>query len=210
MARRKIYKLPKDEKKLRQKSEPVGKVTRRVRRLVKDLADTLNEADGVGLSAPQIGIHQRVAMVVIGLKPDGERVHEDQEPFMLPLIDPEIMEAGKIERSYDGCLSIPGLQGYTNRPEMLRVQTLDMDNNLIEYDFEGFEARIVHHEIDHLDGILYFDRLSSLEELYYLVEAEEEDKVEFVPYLNVHPKFRFMPWRRKGLPTRGIKTIADK
>ena len=185
-------------------------MTRKVRRLVKNLIDTLQTADGVGLAAPQIGIHLRVAIVVIGLSPNGEPANSDQDPFILPLIDPEIIEMGKFERSYDGCLSIPGLQGYTNRPNILRVQTLDMANNLVEYVFKDFDARIVHHEIDHLDGILYFDRLTSLEELYYIVQSkEDEDKVEFVSYLSVHPQFRLMPWRRKNLPIQGIRTIAD-
>ena len=210
MAIKKIYSLPKYEDLLRKKSRPVQRVTRRVRRLVRDLVDTLEEASGVGLAAPQIGIHQRVAIVVLGLTPSGEWADSEIEPSYLPLIDPEIVEAGTLQRDYDGCLSVLGLQGYTKRPDMLRIHTLDLDNNLIEYTFTGFDARIVHHEIDHLDGILYFDRLTSLDELYYLVESKEDpEKVEFLPYLNVHPQFRLMSWRRKNLPVNGVRTIMD-
>ncbi len=210
MAIKKIYTLPKYEELLRKKSTPVGRVTRRVRRLVRDLMDTLDKADGVGLAAPQIGIHQRVAIVVIGLAPNGEWADSEVEPSYLPLIDPVIVEEGRLERSYDGCLSVRGLQGYTNRPNMLRVHTLDLENNLIEYVFNDFEARIVHHEIDHLDGMLYFDRLTSLDELYYLVESKEDpEKVEFLPYLDVHPQFRLMSRRRKNLPVRGVRTVMD-
>jgi len=210
MAIKKIYTLPKYEDLLRKKSKPVQRVTRRVRRLVRDLVDTLEDADGVGLAAPQIGIHQRVAIVVIGLTPNGEWADSEVEPAYLPLIDPEIVEQSALERSYDGCLSVRGLQGYTKRPNMLRIHTLDLDNNLVEYVFNDFNARIVHHEIDHLDGILYFDRLTSLKELYYLVESKEDpEKVEFKPYLDVHPQFRLMSWRRKNLPVNGVRTIMD-
>lgn len=216
MATRKIYKLPKYEKFLRKKSAPVKKVTREVRQLVQDLYDTLETVDGVGLAAPQIGVHARVALVTLGMdssdsdNDEGEEVDES-DVQIIPLIDPEILEASDdLKRSYDGCLSIPGLQGYTRRPTFLRVQALDMQGNKVEYRFEGMDARIAAHEIDHLDGILYFDRLDSLADLFYLTDdPEDEEKVKFVPYLEVHPELQAVPQLRQGIPTKGIKTIAD-
>lgn len=208
MAQRKIYKLPKYEKLLRKKSAPVKRITRQVRALINDLYDTLDTVEGVGLAAPQIGVMSRVALVMVGV--DREPPSEGEEPTVeiVPLIDPEILEEGELARGYDGCLSIPGLQGYTRRPGSLRVRSLDLEGNWVEYHFEGFDARVAHHEIDHLDGILYLDRLDSLEELFYLVEDEEEEgKVKFLPYLTVHPELRETPTQREGIPTRGVVTI---
>lgn len=204
MAVRKIYKLPKYEKLLRTPCQPVTKVGRAARALVRDLVDTLDTQEGVGLAAPQIGVLERVALVIIGTDSEAD----DVEPLIIPLINPVILESGEAVRGYDGCLSIPGLQGYTDRPAFLRVRSLDMEGREVEYHFEGFDARVAAHEIDHLDGILYFDRLNTLADLYYLVEGED-DEIEFLPYLTVHPELSPEPESRHGLPTRGVKTIAD-
>ncbi len=208
MAVRKVYKLPKYEKALRRKSAPVERVTRPVRALVRDLMDTLETLDGVGLAAPQIGVFARVALVMVGTESCDPP--EQGEVALIPLINPEIVAAGEPERGYDGCLSIPGLQGFTRRPAFLQVRSLDLDGNMVEYRFEGMDARVAAHEIDHLDGILYFDRLDTLDDLFYLVEDEEdEDTVQFLPYLDVHPELRQTPELREGLPTQGVPTIAD-
>ncbi len=209
MGVRKIYQLPKYEKLLRKKSAPVKKVNRNVKALVQDLIDTLDTVAGVGLAAPQLGILARVAVIIVGTRDEDEGGDEEKETEIIALINPEVIEAGPPDRSYDGCLSAPGLQGYTRRPKTLRVRALDMDGKPVQYCFEGFDARVAAHEIDHLDGILYFDRLDTLEDLFYLVEGEEEDTIEFLPYLDVHPEFRLTPAQREGLPTRGVKTIAD-
>jgi peptide deformylase len=209
MAIRKIYMLPKYEKLLRKKSAPVKKVNRMVKGLVQDLLDTLETQEGLGLAAPQIGILSRVAIVAVGTEDSDEDEDGERETRLIPLINPEVVEQGKPERGYDGCLSIPGLQGYTTRPAHLRVRSLDLQGNKVEYVFEGMDARVAAHEIDHLDGILYFDRIATLDDLYYLVEGEEEDSIEFLPYLEVHPELHLTPDKREGLPTRGVKTIAD-
>jgi peptide deformylase len=209
MAIRTILKLPKHEKLLRKQSEPVPKVGRRVRALVADLIDTLDTVDGLGLAAPQIGTLERVAVIITGGTDECDPPEEGAVSEIIPLINPQILDEGEPERGYDGCLSIPGLQGYTRRPATLRVRSLDLDGNEVEYHFEGLDARVAHHEIDHLEGVLYLDRIETLEELFYLVEDDEdEDGVAFLPYLDVHPEFRATPDRREGLPTRGVPTIA--
>ncbi|MDQ4077621.1 MAG: peptide deformylase [Chloroflexota bacterium] len=210
MAVRKIYTLPKYEKLLRKKSKPVKKVNRQVRELVQDLLDTLETQAGVGLAAPQIGILARVCLVMVGTDDERDEAGGEGKTEIIPLINPEILEEGELERGYDGCLSIPGLQGYTRRPKTLHVRAIDMDGDTVEYLFEGFDARVAAHEIDHLDGILYFDRLDTLEDLYYMVEDEEEEgKIAFLAYLDVHPELRLTPDKREELPTRGVKTIMD-
>ncbi len=204
---RRIRTLPKYETLLRRKSRPVKKVDREVRRLVQDLFDTLETQDGVGLAAPQIGVLARVCLVAVGM--DEDETQGGRATEIIPLINPEILEEGTLDRSYDGCLSIPGLQGYTRRPKVLHVRALDLEGKKVEYRFEGFDARVAAHEIDHLDGILYFDRLDTLEELFYLVDDEkEEGEIKFVPYLEIHPELRLTPDKREGLPTQGVKTIA--
>jgi peptide deformylase len=200
--------LPKYEKMLRRKSKPVKRVDREVRRLVRDLRDTLETQAGVGLAAPQIGVLTRVCLVTVGTE-DDEGKQSGREEEIIALINPEILEEGTLERGYDGCLSIPGLQGFTRRPVTLRVRALDEEGDTVEYEFTGMDARVAAHEIDHLDGILYFDRMDTLEDLFYLVEDEEEDgALRFVPYLDIHPELRLTPDKREGLPTEGIKTIA--
>ncbi len=154
---------------LRKKSEPVRVVNRRVKRLIKDLKDTLlANSNGIGLAAPQINFHSRIVLVRLG-----GRSNDDKEPGPpLALINPEIVEAGQEERDFDGCLSLPGLFAETVRPHYLRVTGLDEWGRPFERIFEGFDAVVVHHEIDHLDGVLFIDRLESVEDLYQVREDE--------------------------------------
>ena len=143
---------------LRKKSKPVKNVNRRVKRLVGDLKDMLNDAPGgIGLAAPQIDVHSRGVVVRLGGRRDGDGNESEPGP-PLALINPEVMEAGNEERDFDGCLSFPGLYAETVRPHYLRITGLDEADNLFERAFEGFDAVVVHHEIDHLDGVLFIDR----------------------------------------------------
>jgi peptide deformylase len=156
------------------KSEPVRRIDRRARELVQDLKDTLNNHPaGIGLAAPQIGAHSRVIVVRLGGGLSGN--HEPGPP--LPLINPRIVEARDEQRDFDGCLSFPGLYGETVRPHYLRVTGLDKAGHPFDRDFEGFDAVAVHHEIDHLDGTLFIDRVTSLEDLYHVREAENGELV---------------------------------
>jgi peptide deformylase len=177
MAVRDIVLYLDNEAALRKKSQPVRRVTRRVKRLVQDLKDTLNDhANGVGLAAPQIDVHSRVVVVRLGGGRDDEGNAREPDP-PIALIDPRIVEAGDEKRDFDGCLSFPGLYGETVRPHHLRVTGLDEAGHPFDRLFEGFDAVIVHHEIDHLDGVLFIDRVESIEDLYRVREGENGELV---------------------------------
>jgi peptide deformylase len=169
MAVKEIVLYPESADVLRKQSRAVGSVTGRVRRLVQDLEDTLNDhREGIGLAAPQIGAHSRVVVVRLGGGWD-----DASEPVPpLPLINPEVIEAGDEEEDFDGCLSFPGLYGVTVRPHYLKVTGLDEAGQHFDRIFEGFDAVVVHHEIDHLDGVLFIDRVERLEDLYHVRETE--------------------------------------
>jgi peptide deformylase len=183
MTVRKILLYSEDAAELRRKSEPVRKTNKRVQTLVQDLKDTLMACpDGVGLAAPQINIHQRVVVVRLGLR------DEDDDAPVIPtaLINPEIIEARDERRDFDGCLSFPGLYGTTRRPHYLKVKALDETGQPVECVFEDFDAILVHHEIDHLDGVLFIDRIEQLEDLYTLRRGAD-GRVERVPLPDLLP-----------------------
>jgi len=141
-------------------------VHRHVRRLIRDLKGTLiASSDGVGLAAPQINVHLQVVVVNLGI----ESEKEWQAGPPVALVNPEIIEARDEWKDFDGCLSFPGLYGETVRPHFLHVTGLDEEGPPFNRLFEGFDAVVVHHEIDHLDGVLFIDRIEKIEELYRLV-----------------------------------------
>lgn len=174
MAIKSIVLYSENEAALRKQSEPVRAVNRRVKKLVQDLKDTLlNRGDGIGLAAPQINVHNRVVVVRLGSH------DEDREAPKPPvaLINPEIVEAGNDQRDFDGCLSFPGLFAETVRPHRLRVTGLDEWGKSFDRVFEGFDAVLVHHEIDHLNGVLFIDRVEKPEDLYRVKENEKGELV---------------------------------
>ena len=138
---------------LRQKAEPVASIDDDVRRLVKDMFDTMYEADGVGLAAHQVGVGHRVIVI--------DPREQDIKP--LGLVNPVILAAGdEAERGEEGCLSIPGLKDIVERPASVVVEALDVDGQPVRIEAEGLLARVLQHEVDHLDGILFIDRVSPL------------------------------------------------
>jgi peptide deformylase len=154
---------PKDKTALRAKCEPAHTFNRQTRRLIGDLKETLlAHQNGIGLAAPQIGVHLRVVIVCLGARNDWDQ--EADPP--IALINPEIIESGDERKDFDGCLSFPGLYGETVRPHYLRVTGLNEEGKSFERIFAGFDAVVVHHEIDHLDGVLFIDRIESLDDLY--------------------------------------------
>ena len=138
---------------LREKAEPVASVTAEVRTLIGDMFDTMYAEEGVGLAAPQVGIGLRV--IVIDPRED------DVEPFAL--INPQVVRLGdEVGRDEEGCLSIPGLKEIVERPTTVVVEAMNPDGEPVSIDAAGLLARILQHEVDHLDGILFLDRVSAL------------------------------------------------
>lgn len=165
-------------------SRPVRIVNQRVQRLVRDLQHTLSaDSNGAGLAAPQIGVHSRVVVVRLGGRRDDADDQREPGP-PLALINPTITETGNEERDFDGCLSFPGLFGETIRPHHLRVTGLSEAGDPFDRVFERFDAVVVHHEIDHLDGVLFIDRIESAEDLYR-VRRGEDGELTRVPVVTV-------------------------
>ena len=131
---------------LRKKSKVVEKIDEKIIQLLDDMADTMYHADGVGLAAPQVGILKRVVVIDIG---DG----------LLELINPEIIETSGEQLDDEGCLSVAGEAGAVRRPYRVKVRAYDRDGNLFEIEGEELLARAFCHEIDHLEGVLFVDKI---------------------------------------------------
>ena len=142
---------------LRKVSKPVKEVTPKIVTLVDDMLDTMYEAMGVGLAAPQVGILKRIVVIDIG---DGPIV----------LINPEILETSGEQTGDEGCLSVPGMAGQVTRPNYVKVKAMDRQGKERIYEGEGLLARAFCHEIDHLDGRLFIDIMK--EEI--MEDADEE------------------------------------
>ena len=148
---------------LRKKSKEVTELTPRLKELISDMKETMNKLEGVGLAAVQVGILKRIIIC----KPN-----EDEGEVVL--INPVILSASEeTEEDAEGCLSVDGYRGDVIRPKSIVVKAKDENMNDIEFDAEGFFARIICHEVDHLDGVLYTDKVvpGTLKDL----EAEEEN-----------------------------------
>lgn len=140
-------------------SRPVDKMTPRNHELIMDMLDTMYDAMGVGLAAPQVGILKRIVVIDVGEGP-------------IVLINPEILETSGEQTGDEGCLSVPGMAGQVTRPNYVKVKALDIDMNEVEYEGEGLLARAFCHEIDHLDGHMYTELVEG--ELHR-VSYDEED-----------------------------------
>ncbi len=128
--------------------------------LINDMIETMNAKDGAGLAAPQIGVSKRV--VVFGVKRN-PRYPEAEEVPMTILINPEIEPlAEDMEDGWEGCLSVPGMSGLVSRYQRVRYRGFDLKGKAIEREVDGFHARVVQHECDHLDGILYPMRMRDI------------------------------------------------
>ena len=163
MALRKIVKI--GDNKLRKICKPVEKFDRRLKILLEDMADTMYDANGVGLAAPQVGILRRAVVIDVG---DG----------LVELVNPVIVESDGQQSGPEGCLSIPGRSGVVTRPNHVKVQAQDADGNPVELEAQEFFARAVCHELDHLDGVVdKMDReiLEGDEEYEPVDGSEEED-----------------------------------
>ena len=162
MAIRKI--VTQGDDRLGKKCRQVTDFNKRLHDLLDDMKETLEEAQGVGLAAPQVGILRRVVVIV------------DDEDNMLELVNPEILEQSGEQTGPEGCLSVPGKWGLVTRPDFVRIQYQDRYGEWFEADGEGLMARCFCHEIEHLDGHLYvehIDHFMTEEELEAFYEEEE-------------------------------------
>lgn len=142
---------------LRRETERVDRIDDDVKALVQDLLDTLAKADGVGLAAPQIGVSRRIAVVA----PPGEEEKVAAAPRVF--VNPVILEkSGAVVSAEEGCLSIPGVYEVVKRPTRIRVRSAGLDGAESEETFEGITARILQHEIDHLEGVLFIDKIGPM------------------------------------------------
>lgn len=132
---------------LRKVSRPIETITDRIQVLAKDLIETMRVEQGVGLAAPQIGVLRRIFVIEI------------EEVGLYVMINPEILETSGEQLDYEGCLSVPGKSGKVNRPNYVKARYTDLDGNEQTIEAEGFFARAICHENDHLDGILYTDKV---------------------------------------------------
>jgi len=135
------------------KAAPVAKVDDSVRTLVRDLFETMYAANGVGLAATQVGVGKRV--IVVDISP----VEEEAAP--LALVNPEIVESQGCVQGPEGCLSVPGVEGEVARAETVLVRGMDEKGSPVTVRAQGLLARAIQHEIDHLDGILFIDKLTA-------------------------------------------------
>ena len=152
---------------------PVTDFNDRLHTLLDDMAETMADADGVGLAAPQVGVLRRAVVVL------ETNVEEGEEPYIIELVNPEIVETEGEQEGPEGCLSVPGVYGWVKRPEYARVRAQDRDGEFFEVEGYGLTARAFCHEIAHLEGQLFLDvseRILSEEELeeYYAEQEPEE------------------------------------
>ncbi len=137
---------------LQRQSEPVENFDRKLRDLAQDMLETMYAAPGIGLAAPQVGVNLRLLVVDISA---GE-----EKGNQIILVNPEILEQEGEQKGEEGCLSIPGFTALVERPQRIRIAGQDPRGNRIEMEAEDLLARALCHELDHLDGILYLDRIS--------------------------------------------------
>jgi peptide deformylase len=167
---------------LLEKSAPVKRFgTPELLELIEDMTDTMRSLDGAGLAAPQIGVSQRV--VIFGFDESRRYPDADAVPFTI-LINPKLTPLGaETEEDWEGCLSVPGMRGLVPRYVKLRYQGFDEKGQVIDRTVEGFHARVVQHEVDHLDGILYPQRVVDMTQFGFVEELDaalddEDDEAE--------------------------------
>ena len=135
--------------------------------LVDDMVETMHDAPGIGLAAPQVGVGKRLVIYSV---PEDRDDTGDEQPLTV-LINPEITVLDDtLEEGMEGCLSLPGMSGRVNRPKRIRVRALGLGGEILDYEAQDFHARVIQHECDHLDGVLYPMRMSDLSSFGYVEE----------------------------------------
>ena len=134
---------------LREKARRVPNITPNVLKLLDNMAETMYDAQGVGLAAPQVGVSKRIVVIDVG---DG----------LIELINPEIIHREGTEADFEGCLSIPGIRGEVKRAAKVAVKAMDRTGSVITREGDGLLARAFQHELDHLEGVLFIDKAENL------------------------------------------------
>lgn len=174
MAERRVLRM--GDPQLRRISDPVIHFDDSLTRLIEDMWDTMAARGGVGIAAPQIGVPLRVVVFAVE---ESERYPEAPPIPRTVLINPEIARAGdEMVDGWEGCLSVPGLRGVVPRYQRVRYSGLDADGRPFTREAEGFHARVVQHECDHLDGILYPQRMRDLSTLAFEEELGLAQRLE--------------------------------
>ncbi len=137
---------------LSKKTRPVEKFDEKLSQLIDDMIQTMHKAEGVGLAAPQVGILRSVVII------------EPEQGNPIPLVNPEILSAEGEEEGQEGCLSIPGIYGTVKRPKKVVVKAQNKDGKSFKMTAEGFAARVICHELDHLQGVLFDSKAYNLDE----------------------------------------------
>ncbi|MCX6017077.1 MAG: peptide deformylase [Chloroflexi bacterium] len=157
---------------LRKKAVKVEKISKETQKLVDDMIDTMHHAHGLGLAAPQIGVSQRVAVVEMSEHDE----HGQEKSTLYTLINPEIVrKSEEIWEHAEGCLSIPGWRGDVERPLTITVKALDRLGARVRFEATGMLARAIQHELDHLDGVLYIDKLVAPDRVWQVNENEDKE-----------------------------------
>jgi peptide deformylase len=165
MAKLEILEFPDDR--LRTVAKPVGQFDDRLRELVGDMIETMYDAQGIGLAATQVNVHQRLLVLDVSENQDAPRVY----------INPEIVASEGSETCEEGCLSVPGIYAEVSRAEKVRVAAFDQHGQRFEEDLAGLHAVCLQHEIDHLNGKLFVDYLSPLKRRMVTKKLEKQRKI---------------------------------
>jgi peptide deformylase len=151
---------------LRQRADEVERFDDELRRLAEEMLETMYESEGIGLAGPQVGVLKR--LFVMDVREEGSQAQV--------LVNPVLVEAEGAERGEEGCLSLPGLIGTVERAARIVMEAQDLDGNPIRVEATGLEARCMLHETDHLDGILFIDRLSPIKRKLLLSKWKKQKK----------------------------------
>ena len=151
---------------LKKKSRVITEFNRRLHVLLDDMRDTIVEANGLGLAAPQVGVLRRVALII-----DSSIESEDLKSKIVEMINPEIIKKSGKQTGREGCLSVPGVCGIVTRPETVTIKAQDRDGKEFQLTGKELTARAICHELDHLDGILFTEHVER-----YLTEEEMESE----------------------------------
>lgn len=172
MTVRKIITL--NDERLRQKAKKVNQFTPALKQLAEDMLETMRANNGVGLAGPQIGVMQRIFVAEIPASRSGTDEPHPQSGTSYVLINPEIIQyADDFVEGREGCLSIPTWYGLVERPAWVEVRALDLNGKKIKLKVDDLLARIFQHELDHLDGVLFFDHIKDREKLWQVLPEDE-------------------------------------